>query len=87
MSGRRKLMSIVLLVGLGAFGTTAASAHGPNHRPGPGFRPGHFGHVHWGHRHHHFSPWGYSKIYYGGHCHARRWIDDFGDVVVRRFCH
>ncbi|MGE7156223.1 hypothetical protein ACQKJ1_21115 [Methylorubrum rhodesianum] len=87
MSGGRRLMSLVLLVGLSAVGATEAFAHGPNHRPFPGHRPGHVGHSHWGHKHHHFSPWGYSNIYYGGHCHTRRWINDFGDVVVRRFCH
>jgi hypothetical protein len=84
MSGSRKLFPLLVVAALGTFGATAASAHGHGH-----FGHGHFGHGHghWEHDHGHFGPWGHAAVYYGGYCHTRRWVDEFGDVVVRRVCH
>lgn len=92
MFGSRKLVPLLVMAALGTFGATAASAHGPGHGHGHGhFGHGHFGHGHghWGHGHGHghFGGWGYSTVLYGGHCHTRRWINPFGEVVLRRVCH
>ncbi|OHV05101.1 hypothetical protein BK022_27360 [Methylorubrum extorquens] len=85
MFGSRKLFPLLVVAALSTFGATAASAHGHGHGHGHfGHGHGHWGH---GHGHGHFGPWGHATVYYGGHCHTRRWVDDFGDVVVRRVCH
>ena len=93
MFGSRKLFPLLVVAALGTFGATAASAHGHGHFGHGHFGHGHFGHGHFGHGHGHWGHghghghWGYGTVYYGGHCHTRRWVDDFGDVVVRRVCH
>ncbi|MEE7459814.1 hypothetical protein MPAR168_23415 [Methylorubrum populi] len=85
MFGSRKLFPLLVVAALGTFGATAASAHGHGHGHfGHGHGHGHWGH---GHGHGHFGHWGRAAVYYGGHCHTRRWVNDFGDVMVRRVCH
>lgn len=94
MFGSRKLIPLLVVIGMGAFGATAASAHGPGghghggHGHGGHSHGGHghwghgYGHGHWGHRHHAFTP-----VYYGGECHIRRGYNVFGEFVSRRICY
>lgn len=44
-------------------------------------------HPHWGWGHH---GWGWGGGYYGGDyggCYIKRYVDDYGDVVVRKVCY
>ncbi|MBX9931218.1 MAG: hypothetical protein K2Y56_06730 [Methylobacterium sp.] len=87
MFGSRKLIPLLVIVGMGAFGATAASAHGHTHG---GHGHGHGGHGHghgqWGNGHGH-GHWGHASVYYGGHCHIRHGYNPYGEFVVRRVCY
>lgn len=86
MFGSRKLIPLLIAVSLGAFGATAASAHGHGGHGHGGHGHGDHGHGHWGHGHGH-SHWGHASVYHGGHCHVRRGFNAFGEFVVRKVCY
>ena len=78
------------LVAAGAvLAPTGAEAH---HFGGGGhFGGGHFGGGHWGGHgggwgHH--GGWGYGpRFVYGGDCYLKRYINSWGEIVVRRVCY
>jgi hypothetical protein len=69
--------------------TTSAQAHGFGIHFGGGFGHGFgWGH-HWGHRFGWGGPYfgGYGGDDYEGGCVIRRFVDEDGDVVVRKVCY
>lgn len=65
-----------------SFSATPAAAFGHGHG---GFGPG-LGHGHWGHHGWGFGwPW-FAGGYYGG-CYLKRFVDEDGDIVVRKVCY
>ena len=96
MFGSRKLIPLLVVFGMGAFGATAALAHGPGHKGHGHGGHGHgghghggHGHGHWGHGHGHWGHghYGFRPVYYGGYCRLRRGYNAFGEFVVRKVCH
>lgn len=50
---------------------------------------GHHHHGGWGHHHRHYH-WGYRPRVYaygGGYCRWKRYVDYYGQIVVRRVCY
>lgn len=87
-----RLMTAALALGVAALGATEASArggfgggHGGGHGGGRGGFGGGFRH-HGGFHHH--RGWGPRFIGYGGFssCYVKRFIDEDGDVIVRKIC-
>ncbi|MER2266578.1 hypothetical protein [Methylobacterium oxalidis] len=86
----RTLRTLVAALALGgaAIAATPASAGGFHHHHGH-HHHGHWGHGHFGHRH---WGWGGPRLvgfvpsYYGA-CRVKRFIDEDGDLVVRRRCY
>ncbi|GLS47080.1 hypothetical protein [Methylobacterium brachythecii] len=88
-----RVFAAVSVLALGAVVSTGASAKGfggGHFGGGFGHGHGHFGGGHWGgHGHRGWGGgWGgvsYAPVYYGG-CRVRRFVDVYGDLVVRRIC-
>jgi hypothetical protein len=58
--------------------------------PGPGgWGKGGWGwgpHPHWG-WHHGFGRGGYAGYYGGGDCYLKRYVDEYGELVIRKVCY
>jgi len=78
------IAAVVSASALAALTPSAFAFHGP-HGHGP-FGHGHFGHGHFGHGGWGHGGWGHVG-YYGGGCYPVRYINAFGDLVVRTRCY
>ncbi|WP_233387208.1 hypothetical protein [Methylobacterium sp. C25] len=89
-----RTFAAVAAVGLFALSASEVSAKGfggGHFGGGFGHGHGHFGGGHWGgHGHGRWGGgWGgvgFAPVYYGG-CGVRRYVDVYGDLVVRRVCY
>ncbi|GEP06268.1 sulfur globule protein precursor [Methylobacterium oxalidis] len=88
MAHTLRTLAAALVLGGAALAAAPASAGGFHHHHGH-HHHGHWGHGHFGHRH---WGWGGPRLvgfmpaYYGA-CRVKRFIDEDGDLVVRRRCY